>query len=330
MTVNDTGGVESVRIALFLLNAVAAGQGDVRRLARDARLPAHVLAQPDLMISPRYALRMWELAEHHTGVPELSLDMAARYRLGELGLFDYLFSTAGTLRDAFQATMDYLPLMTTNARLQIAAQTDAETTYSYRYLDATGRGAELYLQFSLEVLCRRASAGTGQTVTPVRVELAHPAPRSHRAFSDAFGTRNILFHAPVTSFTLRTRDLDLPMLAADPVLARILAQYAAVLPKPPHPASWRERFGWLLEQGLGNGTPSLDTMARRLAVSRRTLQRQLAESDTGWRAELDAARQRVALESDEASQSSIASQLGYGHARSLRRARQRWEQNRQQ
>ena len=72
MTLNDAGGVESVRMALFLLNAVAARQGDVRRLARDARLPADVLAQPDVMISPRYALRTWELAEHHTGVPELS------------------------------------------------------------------------------------------------------------------------------------------------------------------------------------------------------------------------------------------------------------------
>jgi hypothetical protein len=37
------------------------------------------------------------------------------------------------------------------------------------------------------------------------------------------------FDAPVTTFTFRSQDLNLPMPGADPVLARILTRYAATL-----------------------------------------------------------------------------------------------------
>jgi hypothetical protein len=98
---------------------------------------------------------------------------------------------------------------------------------------ADGRGADLGLQLSVAVFCARARAGTGQPIVPVRVAFRQRAPRSHRAFTEAFGTAGVDFDAPVTTFTFRTRDLDRPMLGADPALARILARSAATLPPPP-------------------------------------------------------------------------------------------------
>jgi AraC-like DNA-binding protein len=315
--------MESARMARYLLDGLAASDGDAQRLAREVNLPPGAVQGEDVMISPQYALRIWEVAEHRTGMPDLPLDLVARYRLGQLDLFDYLFSAAATLRDGFQATMEHLPLLTTNARLQIESQTDDETTFSYRYLDATGRGAELALQFSAAILCRRAAAGTGHPVVPSRLQLVQPAQRSYGAIRVGFGTRDIEFGAPVTSMTFRTRDLNRPMRGADPALARILTRYATTL-APPRPTSWQERFRWLLTQLLEEGTPSLDTMARRLSVSGRTLQRQLAGHGTTWRAELDVARQRLASSSPQANQADVARQLGYAHARSVRRAQRRW------
>jgi hypothetical protein len=120
-------------------------------------------------------------------------------------------------------------LLTTNARLEIAAETDHEVTYPYRHLDADGRGAELALQFSAAVFCARASAGTRQPIAPIRVAFTQPAPRSHRTFSETFGTSRLDFGAPLTTFTFRSHDLNLPMPGADPALAHILTSYAATL-----------------------------------------------------------------------------------------------------
>ena len=220
---------ESAKMVRFLAQAFAAGGADTRQLTSDAQIPDWVLRGEEAMVSPYFAMRMWELAEHAFEDPQLPLTVVTHLKPGELDLYDYLFTTAPTLRDGFDLGCRYLQLLTTNARLEIEAETDHEVTYSYRYLDADGRGAELALQFSAAVFCARASAGTGQPVAPIRVAFTQPAPRSHRTFSETFGTSRVDFDAPVTTFTFRSQDLNLPMRGADPVLARILTRHAATL-----------------------------------------------------------------------------------------------------
>jgi AraC-like DNA-binding protein len=314
---------ESSRMVRHLLAASEAGGADARRLAKQAQIPGWILASDDAMISPDYALRLWELAEHALDDPQLALTFADRYQPGELDLYDYLFSTAATLRDGLSISGKYLHLLTTNARLQVESETDREVTYSYRYLVADGRGADLALQLSVAIFCARARAGTGQPIVPVRLTFRQRAPRSHRAFGEAFGTDRVDFDAPVTTFTFRTRDVDLPMLGADPALARILARYAAMLPPPPDP-TWREHFRLLLAEALDDGNLSLSAMARRMTVSPRTLQRHLAGHGTTWRFELDAARRWRADQLRDSDPIRLAHHLGYSHPRSVNRAVQRW------
>jgi AraC-like DNA-binding protein len=112
----------------------------------------------------------------------------------------------------------------------------------------------------------------------------------------------------------------------DPGLARILRCYAATLPAP-RPATWLEHLQQLLDEAIDHGSPSLEAVARRLAVSSRTLQRRLAEHGTTWSAELDSARQRRARldhQDGAASMTRLARQLGYAGPRSARRALRRW------
>jgi AraC-like DNA-binding protein len=275
------------------------------------------------MISPHYALRLWELAEHALEDPQLAITFADHFQPGELDLYDYLFTTAPTLRDGMDLSGRYLYLLTTNGQLRAETETEREVTYSYRYLTADGRGADLALQLAVSVFCARARAGTGRPVVPVRVALRQRAPRSHRGFSEAFGTTRVDFDAPVTTFTFRARDLDLPMLGADPVLARILARYAATLAPPPDP-TWQRHFRGLLTEALDDGAANLAAMARRMAMSPRTLQRHLAEHGTSWRLELDSARRWRADQLRNDDPAILAHHLGYSHSKSARRAVRRW------
>ncbi|HTU72568.1 MAG TPA: BTAD domain-containing putative transcriptional regulator [Trebonia sp.] len=314
---------ESVKMVRFLVRAFEAGGADAGRLASEARVPDWALRGPEVMGSPYFAMHLWEVAGHAFEDPQLPLTVSARFQQGELDLYDYLFTTAPTLRDGFRLSRDYLHLLTTNARLDIEAAADHEVTYSYRYLDEDAEGAAAALQFSIAIFCARARAGTGQPITPVRIAFKQPAPRRHRAFSETFGTPVVDFGAPVTTFTFRARDLDVPMPNADPALARILTRYAATLSPAPIP-TWEQEFRELLIRELDDGTPSLTTMARRMSLSPRTVQRQLAERGTSWRAELDAARQWRASQLAGRDPASAARHLGYAHPRSVSRAIQRW------
>lgn len=311
------------------LLAMAGDHGaDARQLARDAKIPGWALADDQAVIPSRHSMRLWELIEWALQDPAVGLTLARAHEAGDLDLFDYLFTTAATLKEGFQARADFLHLLTTNSRLGIEAETSQETTYSYQHIEPGDRGEQLCLQFAAAILCSQARAATGRHISPVHVAIAAPAPRAHRISTETFGTRLVDFSAPVTTITFRAADLELPMRGADPALARILGRYAASLPPPP-PATWREHFQQLLAEAIEHGSPSLDVLARRLAVSRRTLQRQLAAHGSTWRTELDIARRRRAERARQAGATDIvrlARQLGYTDPRSVHRTLRRWSE----
>jgi AraC-like DNA-binding protein len=317
---------DSVEMPRLLLAVADAGGADADQLARDAQVPGHALACDGAMIPSHYVYHLWELVEHALENPHVPLTTVARHKVGDLDLFDYLLTTAATLKDGLRVNGDFLHLVTTNGRLQIEAETDRDTTYSCRTAEPGGRGAELWVQFTVAGFCARAQAATRRPVVPAHVAFAQPPPRSHRAFIETLGTSRIDFGAPVTTFTFRACDLDLAVPGADPALARILTRYAATLAPRPLP-TWHEHFQQQLAEAIDHGNPTLDTLAHRLALSTRTLQRQLAERGTTWRAELDAARQRRAQharQADAANMADLARQLGYSDPRSARRALRRW------
>jgi hypothetical protein len=69
------------------------------------------------MVPSRHALRLWELMEHAIDVPNVPLTIASRYQPGSLDLWDYLFTTAATLRDGMELARDFLHLVTTSGRI---------------------------------------------------------------------------------------------------------------------------------------------------------------------------------------------------------------------
>lgn len=319
-------GHDSVVVTRFLLGAAAAGGADARQLARDARLPPRTFSDNRAVLPTWHSTLLWELAEHALDDPHVPVTIADHHQPGQLDVFDYLFTTAATVRDGLQATIRFLHLLTTNERRRIETETEREITYSYLHIQPGGRGEELCLQFAITAFIARARAATGQPVAPVRVAFAQPPPRTHRRLAEALGTRTIDFGAPVTTFTMRASDLNLPLRTADPVLARILTRHAAAIPRPP--ATFLERFRRLLAEVIQAESPSLGACARRMTVSTRTLQRQLAQHGTTWRAELDAAREAKARQASIVGRVSavrLASQLGYSDPRSLRRAQRRWQ-----
>lgn len=318
---------ESERVVRLVAGIAGAGGVNARELAVKAGVPGWALGDAAGMVCAGGVARLWELTEEVLGDPVVGLRVAARCQGGELGLFDYLVKTAGTLRDALDAFGRYLPLVTTGGQLHVLARMRQETTYCCSYLGAEGRGRELAVQFWAGLVCGRARDGTGKTVTPAHAGFAQDTPRCLRTFTGMLGTSRLDFGAPATTITFRDSDLDLPMRSADPALAAILRRFAAALPQPTAPA-WHQHFRQQLDEAIRQGTPTLEALARHMLLSPRTVQRRLAEHGTTWRAELDAARRdraQTARQAGAPTMTRLARQLGYTSPRSVRRALSRWD-----
>ncbi|WP_067463973.1 AraC family transcriptional regulator [Nocardia amamiensis] len=319
---------DQVILPKFVLDSLGLAESPRHQLARAAALPDWVWSSSDLMVPSDSYVRLWELVEHELGDPVVALHSAATYVPGRLGLFDYLLTTAPTLGEGLALIRPHLGIITTNLAFALVGGSENEVGLDIRMLRGQGRGRELAMQFALASNVIRARYVTGRQVNAVRVCFHQQAPRRHGHLVELFGTDRIDFGAPTDQITFRKSDLELPMRTADPVLAEILLRYAATLPPPHHrEATWSGRVHHVLTAMLGDGPVTVDRAARRLATSKRSMQRRLAEEGTTWSQELDRARRarlEVLSQMNPGDSMSLARRLGYSDTGAFYRARRRW------
>ncbi|MFI9718340.1 helix-turn-helix domain-containing protein [Streptomyces sp. NPDC052396] len=194
--------------------------------------------------------------------------------------------------------------------------------------DASYEVASAAHSFALGLYQRRLSEATRRPLVPVRVSLSAEAPRRHDALVELYGTRFIDFGAPVSSITFLAADLNTPSDYAQPGLSEVLRRHAEQAIDESIPLrGWLDAFRVALTAAEADGTPSLSSVAQRLAVGPRTLQRRLEEHGTTWTEQLETVRREQItdlLRNTELSIESIAARTGYANARALRRAVQRW------
>ncbi|MBF6182884.1 AraC family transcriptional regulator [Nocardia otitidiscaviarum] len=310
------------------------------RLVRDSALrlgadPARVAAIPgtaDSVLAGELnripldsLLRLWSLIAE-TG-PGAGLAIAAAAPLGTLTTWDYLVTSGPTLADSLHAAQPYHRLVTAAAE-GFDLTHDRDLTVGYRTTAADPEVSAVVNEYVLAYYLRRAREATGRHIIPTRVTFGHPAPPEHSALIDAFGTAAIEFDAPADSITFRAEDAETPLPRADPMLSELLRSHAdLVLASARAIPGPLEAFRTALTAAVAAGEPTLAAVARRLAMSTRTLQRHLADHDTTWRAEYDRARYeqaRALLAEDRLSMAAIARRLGFTDDRALRKAMRRW------
>ncbi|MDI2128493.1 AraC family transcriptional regulator [Yinghuangia seranimata] len=294
--------------------------------------------------------RMWDLVSALPGRCAGSL-LAGRAHMGELHVWDYLFACGSTFVDGCRNAARHLPVLA-DPDVGMDVAHDGRLLRVSFVIPTERDSAAALERFALGITLRRAREVTGRPVEPVRVAFTGRAPGgSHRHLAEAFGTNLIEFGAPTATITLldvaeragarqrlpghgpqsASRRAPAPGAAAEQrqdALSTILCSYADWLTTAARPApTWTERFQAAVADALARGDATLRDVADRLAVSPRTLQRQLHDRHTTWRDELDGARRRRALallHDTDLPLETVARRLAYRDARALRRAFTRW------
>ncbi|MEV6556348.1 AraC family transcriptional regulator ligand-binding domain-containing protein [Nocardia sp. NPDC051756] len=272
-------------------------------------------------------IELWGLLAQARPEPGAGLAVVDAAPLGTLTTWDYLVTNGPTLADALRSAQPYHRLVTAAAE-GFDLTHDGELTVGFRTTAGDPAIVAVVNEYVLAYYLRRAREATGRPVIPARVAFSRAAPGNHDALRDAFGTDRIEFDAPADTITFTAADATAPLPRADPMLADLLRSHADLVlatAKPiPGPLA---AFRIALAAALDAGDPSLASVANRLAVSPRTLQRQLAEHGTSWRNEFDLIRYEQAkalLAEGHLTTSAVAGRLGFTDDRALRKAFRRW------
>ena len=155
---------------------------------------------------------------------------------------------------------------------------------------------------------------------------AHAAPITRAPIDAHFGTP-VVFDAAADRLVVAIEDLDRPLLTASAQLASVLELRIRELePRLATVDPFVDRVRRVLATMLDERRTEVDELARRLGTSRRSLQRQLATSETGPKELLDELRRDRAAHflAHGSRVVDVATALGFADASAFFRAYRRW------
>jgi AraC-like DNA-binding protein len=171
------------------------------------------------------------------------------------------------------------------------------------------------------------SQGSGQTVVPVRVQLAYPKPGYHSQYAEWFGS-NVSFDCERTRLYFDTASLTLPMRNRHAGMLAVLKQELdRCIARQQRLGGWSAKVAQSIRHSFARGqVPTLDSQAELLHQSPRTLRRRLDDEGMNFRQLLDLVRADIEqyLQLQGESRADIAGQLGYSDLTAYLHARKRW------
>jgi AraC-like DNA-binding protein len=167
----------------------------------------------------------------------------------------------------------------------------------------------------------------GSQWAPLEVRFAHEAPEQISEHLRIFRAP-VLFGYPANAFVIEREFLERQIPAADQRLYQIMKRYLErVLAEIPQEDGVLASVRRAIAESMREGDPNLTRVAKKMAMSPRTLQRQLKEQGMEFKQLVHDTRRRFALNylrSRRNTLTEIAFLLGYSEASAFNRAFKRW------
>ncbi|MBW2459895.1 MAG: AraC family transcriptional regulator [Deltaproteobacteria bacterium] len=284
------------------------------------------LNDPDARLQATTASALWSEAYRLSGDPVLSLHAAEACPLGAYKVIDYMASNARTVGEAFLYSTRYFKLVNTAISLPIDHSGDP-ITFDIIDDSAPQGVSRPYAEYCFAAFFLHVGAATGVTFPLQGLEFAHPSPPDASEHRRLFGCP-IEFGCKHTRMLIGRDAWEMDAATGQPGVLAVLAEHAdLLLAKLPTGPDLVERTRRAISERLRGGDPSLEQVARELAMSERSLQRHLKELGYSYNALVDEVRQGTAtlyLTQPDIAIAEVAYLLGFSDQSTFNRAFKRW------
>jgi AraC-like DNA-binding protein len=299
-------------------------------IARSQRVPAAVkeqLAQldPEQRIYVTYVHSLLACAEELSEEPALGLRASEAMTTGDAGMFDFLMTSADTVRMAINAGSRYLRLISDAHDLSLSLVGERAVA-SLESRVAIPRAGE---DFAIASLIRNHVFGWPDgMVEDMDVWFRHPAPADLAPYREVLGPVRLHFAAARVGFGFPARYLDAPLQKRDPRLHSVLQRAAEeALAGLPSSESLTERVSQLVNAQIATGDVTLPVIARQLQLHPRKLSRTLVREGTTFQDLVESVRRTTAmhhLAHGDLTISQVAKLTGFTGKAPFHRAFRRW------
>jgi AraC-like DNA-binding protein len=303
-----------------LLKDLGVRHGD---LFRRAGLPEGLLSRLPTMLTADEWFRLWNALEVEVGRPTFPLDIIRAASTESLSPPVFAALCSSDLLTAARRLRDYKRLI---APMRLDVDLSAEALdLSFHWLKPPRPVPPSLIAFEFAYVTMLARVATREPIRPLAVH-STVLPPNGEAFADFLGAP--IVSGPSNSMRFSHDDALRPFLTAneemwktfEPALRRRLQDLEEGSPVS-------EQVRAVLLEGLPSGRTSIEATCKRLALSKRTLQRRLRAEDTTFAAVLEETRRGLALHylrNSSITSSEIGFLLGFSETSSFYRAFHEW------
>ena len=298
---------------------------DANKFVRDGGYAPEVFRDPSARLPSSAVDVAARAAAERISDPAFALRAARCWHPSNLGAFGHAWLASSTLRTGLQRLVRYGRILGEKAKYRLE-----DTGKGLRIVFDHGRknlvlGA-LGTDYALSILMDMCRMNFGAALRPLEVTLRRAKPADPLPWEHFYGSR-VHFGAARDSFLLSRRDVDevLPIsnrqiaVTLDAILAKQLAELDR--------SNVAARCKAVLLERMASGESPEGDIAKVLHMSRRTLQRKLADADLTYQQLVDDTRHDLALrylEDPGKSITEITFLLGFSGQSAFTRAFRRW------
>src|SRR5262249_35660349 len=254
---------------------------------------AAALDDPDGRIPHQLALAGWREAVRCSGDDAFGIHAAGQIRPGAFEVLDYTTRSSAARGEGLQRLVLYHRIPHDVAVVQLSLDGD-RARLTHALPDQAGVLPRHPTEFIVAAWIVVARQATGTNLDPVEVRFRH-SPPDDRTEHERLFRAPVRFNSSVNAVVLPRLSLDLPLAKSDPGLCVVLERHlAALLQKMPRTTPFSVRVRELIARALATAAPSATAAARKLHMSRRTLQRLLETEGTTFTELVDDLRRDLA------------------------------------
>ncbi|MGH7894404.1 MAG: AraC family transcriptional regulator [Candidatus Binatia bacterium] len=310
---------------LDLLDALGGLGVEPRSLWRGVSGNRAGLPDPEERVPVQLVTRLFAEAERLTRDPFVGLH--AGQRAESRGPLDYLFLSSPRVAEAIRHVEQFSRLILDTLRVTVDIQ-DATASVVLDPGDRTFAADRHAVEYMLMACLRSMRRALGEEFGPCEVHVRHVARSGQEETARVFGCP-VQFGRPDNRLVLPRHALDAASHFANPLIAEQIEKFAAALAVRMAPlATLREQVADVTRMLLASGVRAdRTTVARRLHVSTRTLQRGLEGEHTTFRAVRDAVLWEVVaalLSNPSIKVEAVALSVGFADGAAFSTAFRRW------
>jgi AraC-like DNA-binding protein len=300
---------------------------DPAPILQRAGLSEQELNDQDNRISSAGQARLLEYAAEALHDPALGFHLATEADPRELGLVFYIASAAKDLDEAIALLGRYSRIVNEAIRTQMTRR-DSDLVLEIHVVGVPRFLAAQNAELAIAIILKSLRVITGRNLHPKTVSLVHMRSSDFREFQRFCGCP-VEFGGPTDELVFSSETLATPVMTEDLRLLEVLRPVCdeAAKQREMPPGSLRALVENEALKLLPHGGAQRNVIARKLAMSTRTLARRLTDQGTSFEEVVDELRRSLALQymkTPGISLSQVAWLLGYEGATSFNHAFKRW------